>query len=260
MKIRVMRIVMGAGILLYAGMASALNGESLRLLLLGMQDNNTPRTLLRADIALTVKAHDGERTTQAIALFAPGKDARWYLQIQEPPLAALVLGAKRQTVQRKNGTAETVPIGASIGDIGISYEDLSRFIESDFKLWQITDESRTKILVGGHAKAESAYVYRAYSIDKERKVPLKVQFYEGSLSNLVKLRLDDEHTLIGKKWLPGKIEIQNFPENATITLDIHWTQAATAPPEVLAPESFAAATTLPWPAAKPAATGAPTTD
>ena len=233
-----------------AGTAVGMDSESLRLLLLGTQDNNTPRTLLRADVGLTLKAHDGERTTEAIALFVPGKDARWYLQVKEPAISGLVLGSERKVLQRTADGTETVPISASIGNLDISYDDLSRFIESDLKLWQITDESRDKILVGGHAKAESAYVYRAFSIDKERKVILKAQFYAESLSNLVKLRVDDEHILVGKKWQPGKIEIQNFAENSTTTLRLRWQQAATAPPELLAAESFASTKPLPWPAAK----------
>jgi len=231
------------------GTAVGMDSESLRLLLLGTQDNNTPRTLLRADVALTLKTHDGERTTEAIALFAPGKDARWYIQVKEPAISALVLGTERKAIQRTGDGTGTVPISASIGSLDISYDDLSRFIESDLKLWQITDEGRDKILVGGHAKAESAYVYRAFSIDKERHVILKAQFYSESLSNLVKLRLDDEHVLVGKKWQPGKIEIQNFPENSTTTLRLRWQQAATAPPELLAAESFPSTPPLPWPAA-----------
>lgn len=239
--------------LLHAAPAAGLASEELRLLLLGTQDNNTPQTLLRADVTATIKAHDGERTTTAIALFAPGKDARWYLQLKEPALAALVQGTERKVLQRTTGAPETVPIGAPIDELGISYEDLSRFIESDFKLWMITDERRDTILVGGHANVASAYVYRAYTLDKERKVPLKVQYYRESLSNLVKLRLDSDHVLVGKQWLPGKIEIQNFPDNSTTSLELRWSQAASAPPELLAPESFAAAPPLAW-EAPPAAT------
>ncbi len=230
-----------------AGTAVGMDSESLRLLLLGTQDNNTPRTLLRADVELALKTHAGERATEAIALFVPGKDARWYLQVKDPAISALILGTERKVLQRTENGTDTVPISASIGNLDISYEDLSRFIESDLKLWQITDESRDKVLIGGHAKAKSAYVYRAYSIDKERKVILKAQFYSESLSNLVKLRVDEEHVLIGKKWHPGKIEIQNFPENSTTTLRLRWKQAATAPPELLAAESFSSTTPLPWP-------------
>ena len=242
--------------LLAGGQAAAIDSESLRLLLLGAQDMNTPQTVMRADIAIALETYKGPRSTTAIAFFAPGKDARWYLQLKEPALAALVRGSERKVMQRTDGSIKTSAIGEPIADLGISYEDLSRFVVEDFKLWQIADDTTDTVLAGGHPAVESAYVYRAYTLDKARSIPLKVQFYQKTLNNLVKLRTDSDHVLVGKKWFPQTIEIQNFPENSKAKLSIKWSQAATVPPEVLAPESFSAAPLVPWdapaaPAAKP---------
>jgi len=229
--------------------AGATNGDALRLLMLGAQDMNTPQTLLRADIALEVETPQGTHKTDVIALFAPGKEARWYVQLRAPELRALVLGSERKVMERSGGITQTVPIGAPIDALGIAYEDLSRFMVDDFKTWQITDENPSAVLVGMHPNVESAYVYRAYTFDKEMTVPLKVQFYAKSLNNLVKLRLDSDHALVGKKWLPATIQIQNYPENSTTRLHIRWTQNASAPPELLVPASFAGTSPLPWEAA-----------
>jgi hypothetical protein len=224
----------------------ATDSESLRLLLLGAQDMNTPQTVMRADIAIALETYKGPRATEAVAFFAPGKDARWYFQLKDPALAALVRGAERKVMQRTNGTIKTSSIGEPIADLGISYEDLSRFIVDDFKLWQIADETTDVVLAGGHPQVESAYVYRAYTFDKSRTIPTKVQFYAKTLNNLVKLRTDSDHVLIGKKWFPGTIEIQNFLENSKVALTIRWSQAAAAPPELFVPESFPAAAPVPW--------------
>jgi hypothetical protein len=89
-------------------------------------------------------------------------------------------------------------------------------------------------------------VYRAYTLDKSRTIPLKVQFYAKTLNNMVKLRTDSNHVLIGKKWFPGTIEVQNFPESTKATLTVRWSQAASAPPELLAPESFPGSSPVPW--------------
>ena len=83
-------------LLLTATQARAIDSESLRLLLLGAQDMNTPQTMMRADIAIALEASTGPRTTRAIAFLVPGKDARWYLQLEHPPLTALVRGAERE--------------------------------------------------------------------------------------------------------------------------------------------------------------------
>lgn len=236
--------------------ARATDSESLRLILLGAQDNNTPQTTMRADIAIALETYKGPHTTRAIAFFAPGKDARWYLQLEEPALQALVLGADHKVMQRSGGSIKTTSLGEPIDDLGIAYEDLSRFVADDLKLWQIADESTDVVLAGGHPQVESAYVYRAYTFDKNRSLPVKVQFYAKTLNNLVKLRTDSDHVLIGKKWFPGTITIENFVDNSKATLTIHWSQAATVPPELLAPESFGGAPPVPWTTPAPAASAA----
>jgi hypothetical protein len=235
-----------AAVLLAAVPARGLESDSLRLLLLGAEDMNTPQTLLRADVALRLETHTGERATDAIALFAPGKDARWYVQVREPAVEALVLGGERKVMQRIGRKTETLPIGAPIPGLPLNYEDLSRFKADDFKLWQITDENPDIVLAGGHPIVDSAYAYRAYTLDKKRTLATKVQLYAPTLTNMVKVRSDADHVLVGKKWLPGTITIQDFAENATATLTLRWTQNASAPPELLAAESFATAPPLPW--------------
>ncbi len=238
--------IVAALIVLTAPVVRAIDSDSLRLLLLSAQDMNTPQTVMRADIAIALETHKGPRTTTAIAFFAPGKDARWYLQLKEPALAALVRGSERKVMQRSDGSLKTTTIGEPIADLGISYEDLSRFVVDDFKLWQIADENNDIVLAGGHPQVESAYVYRAYTFDKTRTIPLKVKFYVKTLNNLVKLRSDADHVLIGKKWFPGTIEIENFPESSKATLTVRWSQSADAPPELFAPESFPATSPVPW--------------
>ncbi len=238
------------------GRARATDSDSLRLLMLSAQDMNTPQTLLRADIKVEVEGARGKKTTDAIVLFAPGKDVRWYLQLHEPALRALVLGAERKVMQKTAGTTETVPIGAPIDDIGLAYEDLSRFIVDDFKTWQITDEAADHVLVGMYPVVDSAYVYRVFSFDKEMTVPTKEQFYAKTLNNMVKLRLDSDHILIGKKWTPTEIRMENYTDGTTTTLHVRWTPNATAPPELLAPASFPATSPLPA-SAVPAASGTP---
>src|ERR1700675_1302340 len=183
------------------GRARATDSNALHLLLLSAQDMNTPQTLLRADIAIEIDGPKGKKTTDAIALFAPGKEARWYLQLREPALRALVLGNERKVMQKTGTTTETVPIGAPIDGLGIAYEDLSRFIVDDFKTWQITDEAADHVPVGMYP-----------TLDTEKTVPTKVQLYAKTLNNLAKLRLDSEHILIGKKWFPTEIQLQNYGE------------------------------------------------
>jgi len=255
--LRLLAALLGIYVLLVGGRVDATDADSLRLLLLSVQDMNTPQTLLRADVAIDVESPQGKRTTTAIALFAPGKDARWYWQQRDPALRALVVGADRKVIEQQGSTTATVPIGAPLDTLGIAYEDLSRFILDDFKTWQITDEAADHILVGMHPAVDSGYVYRAYYIDKEKTVPLRTQLYAKTLNNLVKVRLDADHILIGNKWMPTTIDIQNYPDNTTAHLKIKWTPNTTAPPELLVASSFPATSPIPWDTApKPTSTPA----
>jgi len=250
------KVLVAAALLCGAATAHAMGGDSLRLLLLGAQDMNTPQVLWRADATISVESSSGKHATQAVAIFAPGKDARWYVQLREPAREALVLGAERKVMERTGNKNQTVAIGAPIDDLGIAYEDLSRFIAEDFKLWQITDESPETVLAGGYPAVDSAYVYRAYTFDKERTLILKVQFYAKSVSNLAKFRRDSGHVLLGKKWMPGTIEIENFAENSKTTLTLRWTMNPTVSPDLLTPAGFPAAPALAWDAAAPQASPA----
>ena len=252
------RSVVTAALLVAAveGRALATDGGGLRLLMLSAQDMNTPQTLLRADATIEVDGPKGKKSTDAILVFAPGKEARWYIQVRDPALRALVLGSDRKVLERTGSITETVPIGAPVDALGFSYEDLSRFIVDDYKTAQITDESADKILVGMYPTVESAYVYRAYTFDKEKTVPTKVQFYAKTLSNLAKLRDDSDHVLVGKKWLPTTIELRNYAENMSTRIRLRWTQNASAPPELFAPASFPGTSPLAWDAPASAATPA----
>src|SRR6185369_17847553 len=114
MRIRRSLTVVVVLVALAAGVAHATDTNGLRLLMLSAQDMNTPQTLLRADLSIEVEDAKGKRTTDAIALFEPGKEARWYLQLREPALRALVLGNERKVMQQSGTPTETVPIGAAI--------------------------------------------------------------------------------------------------------------------------------------------------
>src|SRR3989304_4366418 len=106
-------------------LAGATEGEGLRLLLLGGRDVNTPQPLRRAEVAIEAETPGTEpRKPEAIALFAPGKDARWYIQVREPSLRSLVLGSERKVMERTDATTRTLPIGAPMDALGIAYEDL----------------------------------------------------------------------------------------------------------------------------------------
>src|SRR5437868_3491222 len=101
-------------LVLTSASAYATDSESLRLLLLGAQDMNTPQTMMRADIAIALETDKGPRTTEAVAFFAPGPEARWYFQLKEPALAALVRGTDRKVMVRSGGSITTSAIGEPI--------------------------------------------------------------------------------------------------------------------------------------------------
>ena len=215
---------------------AAIDSESLRLLLLGAQDMNTPQTVLRADIAIALETYKGPRTTQAVAFFVPGKEASWYLQLKEPALAALVRGSRAQG--RCSATDGSIKTAVHRGADRRPRRELrgSQPLHRR-RLQALADRRRQR-----RRRALPAAIPRSSRRTSTAPTPStrpgrsrsRCSSTPRRLNNLVKLRTDSDHVLVGKKWFPGTIEVRTSSTNSKATLTIHWSQAASAPPELFA--------------------------
>ena len=241
-----------AAVVLTATSARAVDSESLRLLLLGAQDMNTPQTVLRADIAIALETYKGPRTTagdrllrarQGRALVHPAEGAR-HCRPRARRRAQGHAAQRRHHPDVLDQRADRRPRRQLRGP-----EPLHRR-----RLQALADRRREQRHrargrpSAGRVGVRLSRVHVRQGAHDPAQGPVLREDAQQPREAAHRLR----SPLVGKKWFPGTIEIQNFPENSKAKLSINWSQAATAPPELLAPESFPGTSPVPWTSPAPA--------
>jgi len=94
----------------------------------------------------------------------------------------------------------------------------------------------------------SAYALVVLTIDPERKVIVQTKYYRDSISNLVKIRKDDDLTQVGGRWRPATIAIEGLRPPGTTRLGLLWREALDAPAVLLTPAGLRAPSPIAWPA------------
>jgi len=90
-------------------------------------------------------------------------------------------------------------------------------------------------------------VLLVHTIDRERDVILQTKYYRDSISNLVKIRRDDEFAQVGGRWRPATIAVQSFREPTSTRLSLAWREAPDAPAALFTPAGLRAPSPLRWP-------------
>src|SRR5262245_42828116 len=139
---------------------------------------------LRADVRI---ARDGAAAGDAI-LLARGR--RVYLETRSGTRALLSPG-KVVVVGRGGRLARAAP-GASLDGTDVLLEDLEPFGVRSLSTPQVSDETPARVVVTAAPSPPSAYVLVVLTIDRERDTITQTKYYRDSISNLVKMRRDDE--------------------------------------------------------------------
>src|SRR5262249_45450845 len=80
----------------------------------------------------------------------------------------------------------------------------------------------------------------------ERNVIAQTKYYRDSISNLVKLRKDDDFSQVGGRWRPATIGFEGLRPPSTTRLALTWREAPDAPAALLTPAGLRAPSTLVW--------------
>src|SRR5262249_41554377 len=109
------------------------------------------------------------------------------------------------------------------------------------------DESAEQITIALFP-TRSQYIMLVFTFDREKKVAVKTMYYQETLSNLVKMRRDSDYALVGQRWLPTKVTMEQFALRTQSALQLHWTQAPPIPPEMFHPAFLGRPSGVSWPA------------
>jgi hypothetical protein len=135
--------------------------------------------------------------------------------------------------------------------------DFIPFRASVLRTPQITSETRREVLVTGAPAAASPYVLLVYLLDRELKVPTRIQYYERTINNLVRLRRDSDFVKVAGTSRPGRSEIEDYRSGGVTTITYRWSAGASIPPDLFDPSTLAARSSLLPAAAGPATPPAP---
>jgi hypothetical protein len=232
---------------LIASRAVAESGDELKSLLQAVEAETRVSSPLRADGELTVASPDETHNYPIALLYRPGTDDNdLYLELGNGGGKALILtnGAKAFRLDAGAKEAAPFPPDAPLVSSEFAREDLESFRVADFRDARISDDSPRRMTVSLVPK-RSQYILLVMTIDKERKVPLKVLYYRDTVNNLVKMQRDEDYTLVGRRWLPGTITMEDFKLRTVSTLKLKWSQSPTFPPELFDPTFLARASELP---------------
>jgi len=193
---------------------------------------------LRADVRIE---RDGAAAGEAI-LLARGR--RVYLETRSGTRALLSPG--KVVVVARNGRLARAAPGAALDGTDILLEDLEPFGVRSLSTPQVSDETPARVVVTAAPSPPSVYVLIVLTIDRERYTILQTKYYRDSISNLVKMRRDDEFAEVAGSWRPAVVTVQSFRDSSTTQLALGWREATDAPPALFTPAGLRAPSPLRW--------------
>ena len=209
-------------------------GEDLAALLAGATSAARPVATVRGEGELVTVSPDGTTRHRLAIAQRPAGDL--YIEVASPRARAL-LPATGAALLAAGSTPAPFPLDAALVGSEFSREDLQPFDAGRFGSPTIVDRGADDTTVSLDPR-DSQYSLQVITFDREKRVPIKVMSYKDTLSNLLKMRRESGHVLVGGRWLPTEITIENFPLKTTSTLTLQWTtvdeQAARFDPKTFA--------------------------
>lgn len=236
---------------LTAGAARA-DVESLQQFLHSAEETAQVTAALRGDGTFDVTSASGKRSDQVVMLVRPVADS--YIELRQEGTKAVLLSAGAPAYRLAKGAskAEPFPPDATFAESDFTSEDLEPFRTARYKDARISDETGAEVTVTLFP-GTSQYSLVVITFDREKRVPVKTLYYRDTLNNLVKIRRDEGHVLIGRKWMPTIITMESFKLRTQTTFKLAWSQNPTFPPELFDPVFLPRPSGIVW----PTATGTP---
>ena len=201
---------------------------------------------LRAEGQFEVVSPEATRRDEIALVMRPPADT--FIELRRGAVKAVLLGDGAFRVKGRSSKAESFPLDASLDDSDFTREDLEPFRASRYNDALISDDSATELMVM-LSPTGSQYSLVVIAFDRQKKVPLKIQYYRDTVSNLVKMQRDSGYVLVGDKWRPTTISMETFKLRTHTTLNVRWTLDTNLPAELFNPASLTQSSLTLWPTA-----------
>lgn len=221
--------------------------EALDQFLRSVEEASQATVPLRGDGQLEIIGPDTNRRDQVAIIVRPPSDM--YIELHQQGVKVLLLNHQEKAYSWKPGDtkAEEMPLTASFAGTDFTREDLEPFRLSRYQDRRISDDTGSELMVTLYP-SKSQYSLLVVTFDRQKKVPLKTQYYRETGSNLVKLRRDSGHVEVASRWVPTTISMETFKLRVQTTFTLQWTQNPTFPPELFDPAHLPQPSGLVWPA------------
>lgn len=194
----------------------------------------------RADI--TILTGDG-KTEEAVLIVDPAS-GRQFFAVKSTGYRALSpmdwTGGK--AVAKAGAAAVAHGADEEFAELDIRPMEFFGFWAGRYQTAFISDDNRLEKTVTVYARKEVPYILFVVTFGKEKLVPLITKFYKDEMNNLVRIRKDSEHVMVGSRPRPQKIVITDYTDNRETTLSLRWKALDSAPAELFGEASFDSAT------------------
>jgi len=123
------------------------------------------------------------------------------------------------------GKARRAPVTTPLGATGLVLEDLVPFTTGRLAVPQLSDDGPLGIAITGAPRPPTAYALLVVTVDPERAWPTRAKYYEGSISNLTKMRRDEDPVAAAGRLWPATITFEHFHPSRTTRLRLAWRAA-----------------------------------
>ena len=144
--------------------------------------------------------------------------------------------------------AVPAPLDARLGDTPVLLRDLFPFTAKSLALPQVSDDGPDGVVVTSAPSGRSPYVLLVHTIDRERHVIVKTQYYTESIGHLAKIRRDGGFGKVGSHERPGEITVDAFDPTRNARLTLSWREVSDAPAALFEPGGLEHPSGLEWPA------------
>jgi Outer membrane lipoprotein-sorting protein len=201
---------------------------------------------VRGDGTLVFKTPDGENRDQVFIALRPPQDL--YLELRKTGTRVLLLrdGAAAYLVEKESAPVVEATKSTLVPGTNFTIEELRPFNIEDYASPRIADQEADEIMVAMDPK-QSQYVLTVATFDRAKRVPIKMQYYKDSPSNLFKMRRDGGYATVAERWLPETIALDQFALRTSTEMTLHWQAAADLAKGLFDPAALRKPSGIHWP-------------
>jgi len=199
---------------------------------------------VRADIKVV---RDGAAVDTAVLIVDPKANRQFFALKSSGWRALLPLDWGRGTaVAAKDGKPAAFDVDDALPTTDLRGMEFFPFWQTDYTTAFVSDSNRMEKTITLYARERLPYILFVITFDKEKLVPVLVKYYRENMNNLVRLRQDSNHVMVGSRPRPRKIEIRDFTENRAMTFELDWRTLDQVPPGLTEESGFHKAS-VDWP-------------